>query len=131
MGRRGRNGGHGGFGYTGYGRVFGHVIGHNYSVANSASKKVLCIYLLNSVFNCGHKSAANQMRTSWVKLVHHIGNKYRQDIDNDLNSKIKRNIVTPVRSTQVLVSHTTQEALVRTDQSNIQAARRAQAIILR
>ena len=129
MSGRGRNGGRVGHGYTRRGRGCGR--GHNYSVANSASKKVLCIYLLNSVFNCGHKSAANQMRTSWVKLVHHIGNKYRQDIDNDLNSKIKRNIVTPVRSTQVLVSHTTQEALVRTDQSNIQAARRAQAIILR
>ena len=71
------------------------------------------------------------MRTSCEKLVHKVGTKYVQNISNDLNSKSKENLVTPVHLTEVLVRHDTREALVRTDQSKIQAYRRAQESILR
>ena len=57
--------------------------------------------------------------------------KYGEDINNDLNSKVKLNLVTPVQLTEVLERHTTREALVRTVKSNIQAACRSQAIMLR
>ena len=48
-----------------------------------------------------------------------------------MNSKVKINLVTPVHSTEFLVRHATQEALVCTGQSNIQAARREHASMLR
>ena len=41
------------------------------------------------------------------------------------------NLVRPVHSTEVLASYVTQEALVRTCQSNIQEACRSQASMLR
>ena len=74
---------------------------------------------------------ADQMRTSWEKLVQHVGTNYCQDIINDLNRKIKVNLVTPVHSTEVWVRYATLEALVHTVQSNVQAARWAQASMLR
>ena len=76
--------------------------GHNYSGTNSASKKDFCTDIGNNVFYYGHKAAADHMRTSWEKLVQHIGTKYGQNISNDLDKKIKVNIVTPVHSTEVL-----------------------------
>ena len=48
-----------------------------------------------------------------------------------MNTKSKVNILTPVHSTEVLVRYSTWEALVRTSQSNIQAACRSQEIMLR
>ena len=61
-----------------------------------------CTDIGNNVFYYGHKAAADHMRTSWEKLVQHIGTKYGQNISNDLDKKIKVNIVTPVHSTEVL-----------------------------
>ena len=65
------------------------------------------------------------------KLVQHFSTKYGQDISNELNDKIKVKFVTPVPLTKVLVRHATREVLVSTGELNIQAARRAQAIMLR
>ena len=70
------------------------------------------------------------MRTSWGKLVQHVGTKYSQDIRNELNKNIKVNILTPVHLTEVLVRHFKREALVHTGQSIIQASRWAHANIL-
>ena len=57
----------------------------------------------------------------WKNLVQHVGTKYEQEIRNKKNNNIKVNIVTPEHSTQVLVRHATQEALIHTGQSNIQS----------
>ena len=70
------------------------------------------------------------MRTLWEKLVQHVGTKYGQYIRNELNIKIKVNLVTPVHSTEILASRATQEALVRTDQSIIQESHQEQTKIL-
>ena len=56
---------------------------------NRASKRVLFTELGNNVFDYGHKAAADMMRTSWENLVQHVGIKYRQDISNELNKKLK------------------------------------------
>ena len=48
-----------------------------------------------------------------------------------MNNNIEVNIITPVHSTQVLVRHATQEALVRTFQYNIQTAFRTYVSMLR
>ena len=71
------------------------------------------------------------MRTSWEKFVKYVSTKYGQDIRNEQNKKIKSNIFSQVHSNKVLVRQATQEALVRTGQSNIQAASRAQVSVLR
>ena len=75
MSRRGINGGRGGRGYSGRESVRVHGQGHNYSGTNSAPEKGLCTYLGNNVFNYVHKAAAYHIRTSWLKLVHHVGTK--------------------------------------------------------
>ena len=131
MSRWGINGGQGRRGYTGRGRGRGHGLGHNYSGANSASEKGLCTYLENNVFDYDHEVAADQMRSSWEKLFQNVSTKYGQDISNKLNNQIKLNIVTPVHWTEVLLRHTTGEALVPTGQSNIEEVRWAQASMLR
>ena len=64
----------------GHGRGCGH--GHNCSGTNSASNKGLCDDLINKVSNYVHKSAAGQMRTTWEKLVQHVGTKYGQTVVN-------------------------------------------------
>ena len=103
----------------------------NYSWAKSTSRKVLCTELINNVFSSWHKAATYQMWKSLEKLVQHIDTKYVHDISNDLNNKIKANIVTPFHSTEVMVSDATWEALVHTGQYNIQGDLRAQASMLR
>jgi hypothetical protein len=38
-----------------------------------AAKSGLCAALGNNVFDYGHRAAADQMRTSWEKLVQPVG----------------------------------------------------------
>jgi hypothetical protein len=40
------------------------------------------------MFDYGQKSAADQMRTSWEKLVQYVGTNYGQDINNELQNKV-------------------------------------------
>jgi hypothetical protein len=40
-------------------------------------KSGLCAALGNNVFDYGHRAAADQMLTSWEKLVEYIGTNYR------------------------------------------------------
>ena len=85
---------------------------------------------MKKVFDYGHKTAANQMRTPLKKLVQNVGTKYRQDISKKLNNKIKVNIFIPVHSTQVMVRHVTREALVSKYQSGIQTDQREQTSMI-
>ena len=64
-------------------------------------------------------------------MVQNVSTKYGQDISNELNRKIKVNLVTTVQLTEVLARHATREALVRMGKSNIQEALRAQASMIR
>jgi hypothetical protein len=47
--------------------------GQNYTGTRMAAKSGLCAALGNNVFDCGHRAAADQMRTSWEKLVQFVG----------------------------------------------------------
>jgi hypothetical protein len=64
MTRRGRGGSRGG-----RGSERGRARGQNYTGARMAAKSGLCATLGNNVFDYGHRAAADQMRTSWEKLV--------------------------------------------------------------
>ena len=81
-GRGGRNNGRGGLG-----RGRGRGRGQNYTGATNASKRGLCAALGTNVFDCGQKSSADQMRTSYEKLVQYVGTNYGQDISNELQNK--------------------------------------------
>jgi hypothetical protein len=46
--------------------------GQNYTGARMAAKSGLCAALGINVFDYGHRAAADQMRTSWEKLVQFV-----------------------------------------------------------
>ena len=81
--RSGRSGGRGGRGTAGRGGR-GRGRGSSYSVQSGNAKKGLCVTLGTNVFDYGTKGAADQMRTSWEKLVQYVGTNYGQDISNEL-----------------------------------------------
>jgi hypothetical protein len=70
------------------------------------------------------------MRTSWEKLVQHVGTTYGQDISNELQNKVTVTLVEPAYTAKVLTRHAIREQTVRGGQLNIQRARRAQPAIL-
>ena len=127
-GRGGR--GRGGRGNKGRGGGRSRGRGHNYSNAGSSAKKGLCITLGNHVFDYGQKAAADQMRTTWEKVVQMVGTDYGQDISNELQNKTTVTVVEPVHTHAVLTRHAARELIVRNGQLNIQNARRAQLVVL-
>jgi hypothetical protein len=81
---RGGRGGRGAFhGRGGRGR------GNHCSSAGAAAvkHKGLCAALSNHVFDYGRKGAADQMRTTWEKTVHHVGTIHGHDTSNELQNK--------------------------------------------
>jgi hypothetical protein len=128
-GRGGRSGNRGGRGNGGRGGR-GRGRGQNYTGAASALKRGLCTTLGTNVFDYSQKSAADQMRTSWEKLVQYVGTNYGQDISNELQNKATVTLTQPVHTTEVVTRHGLRESMIRTGQTNIQQARRAQEAIL-
>jgi hypothetical protein len=128
-GRGGRSSGCGGRGNNDRGGR-GRGRGQNYAGASKASKSGLCTALGNNVFDYGHKAAADQMRTSWEKLVQYVGTNYGQDISNELQNKLTVTLAEPVHTPAVMARHAIREQMIRTGQANLQQARRAQQFIL-
>jgi hypothetical protein len=123
-GRGGRNNGRGGRdrgsanrGGRGQGR------GQHYTSSANTAKRGLCT-------NYGQKSAADQMRTSWEKLVQCVGTNYGQDIKNELRNKVWVVLTKPVHTDDVLARHSVREVMIRNVQLNIQQTRQAQETIL-
>ena len=119
-GRGGRGGGNRG------GRGAGRGRGYGYSGATSSAKKGLCSELGSNVFDYGHKGAADQMRTSWEKLVQYVGTNYGQDISNELQNKATVTIPEPTYSEEIRERHEVRELVVRNAQQNLQTAREQQ-----
>ncbi len=99
--------------------------GNSYSGtgATAAKHKGLCSALGNHVFDYGQKAAADQMRTTWEKIVHHAGTIYGHDISNELLNKKLVVIPEPEYTPEVLVKH--QERVLRNEsqQQRLQTAR--------
>jgi hypothetical protein len=108
MSRRGGRTSRGGCGRSGgaYQGRGGRGQGNYYSGVRAAVKhKGLCAALSNHVFYYGQKGAADQMRTTREKIVHHVGTIYHHDISNELHNK-KTVITRKPRHTQdVLDKH--------------------------
>jgi len=115
----------------GRGRGGGAGRGQHYTGAASTAKIGMCPALGVHVFDYGQKATADQMKTSWEKLVQHVGTNYGQDIANELQNKVTVTIPPPTYSAATLTRHQTRETLVRTGQSNLQAARKAEEKVLR
>jgi hypothetical protein len=94
------------------------------------AKSGLCAALGNNVFDYGHRAAADQMRTSWEKLVQFVGTNYGQDISNELQNKIPVVLLEPVHTPEVLARHAICEQMVRTGEENLQWARLSKRVIL-
>jgi hypothetical protein len=95
---RGRNG-------TSHGRG-GRSQGNYYSGAGTVVKhKGLCAALGNHVFDYSQKGAADQMRTTWETIVHHVSTIYGHDISNELLIKKTVIIDKPEHSQDVLNKH--------------------------
>jgi hypothetical protein len=95
-----------------------------------AAKSGLCAALGNNVFDYGHRAAADQMRTSWEKLVQFMGTNYGQDISNELQNKIPVILSEPVHTPEVLARHAIHEQMVQTREENLQWARLSKRVIL-
>ena len=104
--------------------------GQHYTGTSKTSKSGLCTTLGNNVFDYGHKAAADQMRTSWEKLVQYVGTNYGQDISNELQNKLTVTLAEPVHTPAVMARHAIREQMIRTGQANLQQARIAQQVIL-
>ena len=129
-GRGGRGSGRGGRGNNG-GRSSGRGRGHNYNGAsNKTSKNGLCTTLGTHIFDFGHKAAADQMRTTWEKLVQYVGTTYGQDISNELQNKTTVTLLEPEHSPAVMARHAIRERMIHVGQANLQQAREAQRVIL-
>jgi hypothetical protein len=105
--------------------------GQNYTGSANAAKIGLCTNLGTNVFDYGQKSAADQMRTSWEKLVQYDGTNYGQDINNELQNKVWVVLAEPVHTDNFLARHSVREVMIRNGQLNIQQARQAQDTILK
>jgi hypothetical protein len=88
-GRGGRNNGRGVCGHGGRG-VSGRGRGQNYTGLANAAKKGTCTNLGTNVLNYGQKSAADQMRTSWEKLVQYVGTNYCTILRIEVASNLKQ-----------------------------------------
>jgi hypothetical protein len=105
-GRSGRDHGSANRGGRGRGR------GQNYTGSANAEKRGMCTNLGTNVFDYGKKSAADQMRTSWEKLVQYVGTNYGQDINNELENKIWVVLTEPVHTKDVLARHSVTEVMI-------------------
>jgi hypothetical protein len=76
------------------------------------------------------QGTADQMRTSWEKLVQYIGMNYGQDISNELQNKAVITLAELTHSATVLARHVVHETIAHTSQTNLQAARHAQMLLL-
>jgi ribosomal protein L15 len=103
--RGGRNNGRGGRGRGSANRGGrGQGQGQNYTGSANAAKRGICTNLGTNVFDYGQKSAADQIRTSWEKIVQYVGTNYQQDINNELQNKVWVVLTEPVHTDDVLAT---------------------------
>jgi hypothetical protein len=107
---RGRGGSRGGRDSEHSGHGCGR--GQNYTGTRTTAKSGFCAARGNNVFDYGHRAAADQMRTSWEKLVQFVGTNYGQDISNELQNKILVILSGPVHTPEVLARHAICEQMV-------------------
>jgi hypothetical protein len=112
------------------GRGRGRGRGTSYSVPGVTKPKGLCGALGVHVFDYGQKGAADQMRITWEKIVHHAGTIYGHDISNELQNKKTVVILEPSYTQEVLNKHAEREARRQTQNLRLGLARQVQKTAL-
>ncbi len=79
--------------------------GKSSSTNTSASKKGLCKDLGEHVFDYGWKGAADEMQTTWEKIILYAGTKYGQDIASELETRTQVSITQPTYPQAALDRH--------------------------
>ena len=97
--------GSGGCGNTSRGGQ-GKCRGNSCTNANTTAKQEPCAALGKSAFDYGHKAAADEMQTSWEKIVQCVGATCGQDISNELQNKGHVTVTKPQHSVAVMQWHT-------------------------
>jgi hypothetical protein len=106
------------------GRGRGKGRGSSYASNTTTIKhKGLCAALGSHVFECGQKGAADNMRTTWEKVVHHAGTIYGHDISNELQNWKTITIEEPKHTKEVLNKQVDKETRRLTQQSRLTRAR--------
>ena len=68
-------------------------------------QKGLCSALVIYVFDYDQKASADQMRTTWEKLVHYVGTIHEHEISNELLNKNTLIIPKPEHTQDALDEH--------------------------
>ena len=100
----------------------------SYSSQGNTAKKGLCSALGKYMFDYGHKTAADEMRTTWEKIIQYISTIYGQNISNKLYHK-KIILPEPVYTTIVLTRHVQRETVIKQSQTNLAAVKTKQKAI--
>ena len=119
-GRRGNNNGNGN-----RGAARGSGGGSAYGGTNKSSKGVGIEALGKHIFDIGNKTSADQVRTSWEKLVLHAGTIYSSDISSELSNKIKVVLPKPVHSDHIQERHQGYDATTVANRQRMQVAHKA------
>ena len=82
------------------------------------------------MFDCGHKAAADEMRTSWEKIVQCVGTTCGQDISNGLQNKVYISTNKPCHLAATLQRHAARVTVMVKSQDNLQQARTMQKVTL-
>jgi hypothetical protein len=108
------------------GRGPGGGRGSSYSGVKSKLTKVgLCKDLEANIFDFGTTSAADQMRITQEKIAQYIRTKYREDIANKLQNKLRVVIPAPAYTPSTLTRLALRIALVRRQKMTLKTARLA------
>ena len=129
-GRLGRGRGSGRGSPSGRGGQRGRGSSYSGTGAAAAKHKGLCAALSHNVFDYGQKGAADQMRTTWEKLVHHVGTIYGHDISNELLNKKAVVLQKPEYTQDVRDKHDERTARHDSQQDRLSRARLVQKTAL-
>jgi hypothetical protein len=77
------------------------------------------------VFDYGHSAAADQMRTTWEKLVQYAGTTFGQEISNELQNRVTFVLQEPVYDPEVTKRHNKRVRVIRSGQQALKKAREA------
>ena len=117
-------GGRGAAGRGGRGR------GNTYAPANGATKKGMCAALEHHIFDYGQKDSADQMRTTWDKIVSFAGTTYAVEIKNELLYKEPFILPEPEHTQTVLDDHKETVRITGINNARTIAAQEAATILL-
>ena len=84
----------------------------------------MCSALGDHVFNYGQRDSADQMRTTWEKVVHHTGTVFGNDISMELLTRTETVIPAPEYTPAVLAQKLEDAQLRASQHARVQEARK-------